>query len=132
MYIWIASGYGCAASGNAAAPPNRCAPSAQWRADKNEMPCMHTRTSSVPTMARAAARTEWMRLMSFAIFSRTLFERRRKRVFLSVSTAIGLLASVLAGCAVGPDYVRPEMEMPAGFKEAQDWKPAQPRDQAPT
>lgn len=43
-----------------------------------------------------------------------------------------LAASIaLAACAVGPDYVRPQMdEAPAVFKEGQDWKPAQPRDLA--
>ncbi len=33
---------------------------------------------------------------------------------------------VLAGCTVGPDYVRPEVETPAAFKEG--WKQAEPRD----
>ena len=39
-------------------------------------------------------------------------------------------ALLLAGCAVGPDYHRPAVSAPA-FKEAGDWKPAQPADQAP-
>jgi len=43
----------------------------------------------------------------------------------------GLLALaallVLPGCTVGPDYVRPEVETPAAFKEG--WKQAEPRDQ---
>jgi NodT family efflux transporter outer membrane factor (OMF) lipoprotein len=35
----------------------------------------------------------------------------------------------LAACSVGPDYVRPQMDIgPAVFKEGQNWKPAQPRD----
>ena len=48
-----------------------------------------------------------------------------------------LLACILpffAGCAVGPDYVRPAVDTPALFKEAGtpgDWKPAEPRDDAP-
>jgi NodT family efflux transporter outer membrane factor (OMF) lipoprotein len=41
---------------------------------------------------------------------------------------IGCAALWLAGCAVGPDYVRPTMEAPAAFKENADWKPAQPAD----
>ena len=41
-----------------------------------------------------------------------------------------LLAALLAGCTVGPDYVRPTMPAPAAFKELKGWKPAQPRDQA--
>ena len=42
-----------------------------------------------------------------------------------------ILACVLGGCAVGPDYVRPAAlpgsDMPGAFRE--DWKPAQPQDQ---
>jgi NodT family efflux transporter outer membrane factor (OMF) lipoprotein len=34
-----------------------------------------------------------------------------------------------AGCAVGPKYHRPAVEVPTGYKEAGDWKPAQPNDQ---
>ncbi|UHL65420.1 efflux transporter outer membrane subunit [Paralcaligenes sp. KSB-10] len=37
------------------------------------------------------------------------------------------MAVLLAGCAVGPDYVRPSMEVPAAYKEAGPWKTAQPR-----
>jgi len=44
-------------------------------------------------------------------------------------SATGLVAALLlAGCAVGPDYVRPDMQLPPGFKEDPDWKPAQPSD----
>src|SRR6202521_5710831 len=41
------------------------------------------------------------------------------------------LASVLsiAGCAVGPKYNRPTVEVPPAYKEVGDWKPAQPNDQ---
>lgn len=44
-----------------------------------------------------------------------------------------LLASmlVLSGCAVGPDYVKPDMQVPAAFKEQQGWKTAQPQDELP-
>ena len=31
-------------------------------------------------------------------------------------------------CAVGPNYVRPSVETPPAFKEAQGWTPAQPAD----
>jgi NodT family efflux transporter outer membrane factor (OMF) lipoprotein len=37
---------------------------------------------------------------------------------------------LLAGCAVGPDYQRPPVDVPAGYKEAAEWKPAQPQDDA--
>ena len=34
-------------------------------------------------------------------------------------------------CTLGPDYHRPEMTVPAVYKEAAGWKIAQPRDDAP-
>jgi NodT family efflux transporter outer membrane factor (OMF) lipoprotein len=36
------------------------------------------------------------------------------------------LAALLAGCAVGPDYVRPAMELPQAYKENGPWKVAAP------
>ena len=50
-----------------------------------------------------------------------------------VSVLLPALAPLLlAGCAVGPDYVRPAQALPERFREAQqDWVPAQPADQAP-
>ncbi len=41
------------------------------------------------------------------------------------------LAALLGACAVGPDYVRPTVAVPAAYKEMGDWKPAQPRDREP-
>jgi NodT family efflux transporter outer membrane factor (OMF) lipoprotein len=38
---------------------------------------------------------------------------------------------LLGACAVGPDYRKPEMEVPGAWKEAADWKPAQPADTQP-
>jgi NodT family efflux transporter outer membrane factor (OMF) lipoprotein len=35
----------------------------------------------------------------------------------------------LAGCTVGPDYVRPKAPVPEAYKENAGWKVAQPRDQ---
>ena len=40
------------------------------------------------------------------------------------------LALLLAGCAVGPDYQRPAVDAPA-FKEAGNWKPAEPAENLP-
>jgi NodT family efflux transporter outer membrane factor (OMF) lipoprotein len=37
-------------------------------------------------------------------------------------------AAALAGCTVGPDYVRPGVETPAAFKELAGWKRAAPAD----
>lgn len=42
-----------------------------------------------------------------------------------------VLGVSLAGCTVGPDYVRPDAPLSAQFKEAQGWKSAQPADQLP-
>lgn len=44
---------------------------------------------------------------------------------LALLTAAALL---LAGCKVGPDYVRPSAPTPEAYKEAGAWKPAEPRD----
>src|SRR6204780_4117340 len=41
-----------------------------------------------------------------------------------------LAASILAGCAVGPNYHRPAAAVPERFKEADGWKPAEPKDAA--
>jgi NodT family efflux transporter outer membrane factor (OMF) lipoprotein len=45
-------------------------------------------------------------------------------------TALASVSVWLAGCAVGPDYVRPQMEVPAAFKETSAWKVAEPHDAA--
>jgi len=50
--------------------------------------------------------------------------RLRSALSLAVVTA-------LAGCMVGPDYVRPTAPTPAAYKEAAGWKVAQPADDAP-
>jgi len=42
-----------------------------------------------------------------------------------------LVAAVLSACAVGPDYSRPKVEVPTGFKEAKGWKAAEPQDHQP-
>ncbi len=39
-----------------------------------------------------------------------------------------LLAGVLGGCALGPDYQRPELTAPAQFKQVAGWKSAAPAD----
>jgi NodT family efflux transporter outer membrane factor (OMF) lipoprotein len=55
-----------------------------------------------------------------------------------VAPAVVLLVVALAGCTVGPKYVRPSAPTPAAYKEpppasslgAEQWKPANPGDQA--
>lgn len=47
----------------------------------------------------------------------------------NASTFVRVAAlALLGGCMVGPNYVRPPAAAPAAFKEAGEWKPAQPRD----
>ncbi|MDT6960685.1 efflux transporter outer membrane subunit [Cupriavidus sp. SZY C1] len=51
-------------------------------------------------------------------------------------SAVALACALLAGCAVGPDYQRPDAPVPKAFKEAGDampawtgdWKTAEPQD----
>ncbi len=51
---------------------------------------------------------------------------RRTRVGWVVCAIAGLY-----GCTVGPNYVRPPVETPSAYKEAQAWKQAEPRDEQP-
>ena len=44
-------------------------------------------------------------------------------------STLAFLVLAFAGCAVGPDYKRPEVETPQAFKEAGDWRLAQPGDE---
>ena len=39
-----------------------------------------------------------------------------------------LIALLLSGCTVGPDYVKPGAEVPAAYREGNGWKSAEPRD----
>lgn len=39
-----------------------------------------------------------------------------------------LLAGVLGGCTLGPDYQRPDLAAPAQFKQVEGWKSAAPAD----
>ena len=45
---------------------------------------------------------------------------RRILVLVALNTAL------LGGCAIGPNYKRPPVEVPAQFKEIEGWKPAEP------
>ena len=47
------------------------------------------------------------------------------------AAAVGAAVIALAGCTLGPDYVRPAVEAPAAYKEAQGWKTSEPRDNEP-
>ena len=41
---------------------------------------------------------------------------------------LGVATALVAGCAVGPDYRRPDIEKVDAWKEAADWKPSSPAD----
>jgi NodT family efflux transporter outer membrane factor (OMF) lipoprotein len=49
---------------------------------------------------------------------------------LLVTMAALVTALLAAGCAVGPNYQRPPAPVPQRFKEAEGWKPAEPREAA--
>jgi NodT family efflux transporter outer membrane factor (OMF) lipoprotein len=52
------------------------------------------------------------------------FESRMSLIIAMIAGA----ATILAACTLGPNYARPGVEAPAAYKEAQGWKPAQPRE----
>nr|WKF55954.1 Outer membrane protein OprM [Paraburkholderia busanensis] len=53
------------------------------------------------------------------------------RLALAVSSATAALAALcLSGCAIGPDYSKPTVAIPATFKEGVDWQRAQADPQA--
>src|SRR5262245_34630757 len=54
----------------------------------------------------------------------------RSSAFICGSKAF-LLSLFLAGCAIGPNYSKPEVDVPRVWKEAGEWVPAQPKDAAP-
>ncbi|HTS22893.1 MAG TPA: efflux transporter outer membrane subunit [Casimicrobiaceae bacterium] len=56
-----------------------------------------------------------------------LLTHRRENTGTRIAAVVA--AALVAGCTVGPDYVRPPVETPAAFKE--QWKLAQPRDEGP-
>src|SRR6202035_234225 len=51
----------------------------------------------------------------------------RSRLGAAVFCLAGILS--LAGCLSGPAYRRPTVEVPPAYKEAGNWKAAQPNDQ---
>jgi NodT family efflux transporter outer membrane factor (OMF) lipoprotein len=60
---------------------------------------------------------------------RTPVEQQSSMARIAAAALVG--AAVLTGCTLGPNYARPTVEAPATYKEAQDWKPAEPRDNEP-
>src|SRR5258708_23879015 len=63
--------------------------------------------------------------MSLPRVSKTAVRVRRHTMAI-----VGLASMLLlAGCTVGPKYVRPPAATPPAYKEAGNWKTAQPSDQ---
>jgi NodT family efflux transporter outer membrane factor (OMF) lipoprotein len=59
--------------------------------------------------------------------------KRRKKTLCAkgaLSVMLALLLAIISACTVGPNYVRPKAEVPAGYKEVDGWKVAQPQDSA--
>ena len=48
---------------------------------------------------------------------------------LSLGTMCVAAALLFSGCAVGPKYQRPSVEVPPAYKEVGNWKPAEPSEQ---
>jgi len=49
---------------------------------------------------------------------------RKRNILPSAITLASLI--LISGCTVGPDYVRPKMDLPIAYKEQGPWKTAQP------
>jgi len=49
------------------------------------------------------------------------------RTRLTASAVAAALVTLLAGCAAGPDYVRPQIDTPSAYKESGLWKTATPQ-----
>ncbi len=57
-------------------------------------------------------------------------DRLRRR---TIARAVALVFATLSldGCVLGPDYTRPAIDMPTDFKEARNWKSAEPSEDKP-
>ena len=71
--------------------------------------------------------------MRRAVFPRSpagdpsLMDKKNSANFRTVASAAVALA-FLAGCTVGPDYLRPKAAVTPAYKELDGWKVAQPND----
>jgi NodT family efflux transporter outer membrane factor (OMF) lipoprotein len=67
----------------------------------------------------------------FSTWSRSKMSPRLRRPEFGAGAAVILACLLLVGCAVGPDYKRPQATTPPMFKETEGWKVAEPNDAAP-
>lgn len=56
---------------------------------------------------------------------------RMNRTMLMASLGICLASFMLSSCAVGPDYVKPQADIPQTYKESGQWQAARPMDDSP-
>jgi NodT family efflux transporter outer membrane factor (OMF) lipoprotein len=56
------------------------------------------------------------------------YHRRRSGLLRMAAAVVAGAVAVLSGCAVGPDYRKPQTEAPVAYKENVDWKIAQPQE----
>lgn len=63
--------------------------------------------------------------MSAVSHRESLFNTAGRR---AISLLLCFVAFAVSSCTIGPKYVRPSTEVPANYKEAANWKPAQPGD----
>src|SRR5215475_4586369 len=79
-----------------------------------------------PSHARGTAPERVLRggsMLGFRVGWRQWLRRGR----LTLAAVAGVL-TLITGCAVGPDYVRPPVITPDAYKEVGGWKVAQPKD----
>ena len=53
------------------------------------------------------------------------------RIMLMTSLSVCFVSLVLSSCAVGPDYVKPQVDIPPTYKESGQWQAARPMDDSP-
>ena len=53
------------------------------------------------------------------------------RITLMTALCVCLVGLVLSSCAVGPDYVKPQVDIPPAYKESGQWQAARPMDDSP-
>ena len=76
--------------------------------------------TDLPDQKAIPKRMSMNRLFSFARMPR-----------IRPTLTLALCAATLAGCAVGPDYVQPQLDVPATYKEDSLWKRSKPADAWP-
>ncbi len=65
------------------------------------------------------------------IQNKYIMKDKDMRITPLILAAMLMAACIMTGCSVGPDYVKPEMQVPAKFKEQNGWVVAQPQDTLP-